>query len=327
MQSTPGASEGSGTPLVSEVLDYSSGFPAPAVIRSSGYVGVVRYVGTPGRAKNLTRAEAEAMLAAGVPVGLVYEDTAGWMLGGESAGITAATQALADAERCGVGVRCVYLAADVDVTSPTQMAVVQRCLDGAAAVLGRARVGVYGEADVIDACLGAGHAAWGWQTRAWSGGRVSALAHLLQQLGSVLPGGVECDRNTVLKADWGQWPAPGTEENDMSDAQYEALNKKLDDVFRLLSVGDAPDSAVDAAGNRVDRGGHPFNLEAVRSVLTGQARQIAANTEAIGQLTGAIAAGEVGLSAADVRTVVLDAIRDSLLTVDVQIHSAGQAAG
>src|SRR5206468_1409455 len=111
---------------------------------AGGYAGVVRYVGTPGRGKNLTRAEAAAMLAAGVPVGLVYEDTAGWMLGGSSAGAAAARAALADADHCGVGVRCVYFACDQDITAAEQMAAVAQCLDGAAQVLGRERVGVYG---------------------------------------------------------------------------------------------------------------------------------------------------------------------------------------
>jgi hypothetical protein len=260
-----------------EVLDYSAGWPAPAAIRSARYIGVVRSIGTPGRDKNLTRTEAQAMLAAGIPVGLVYEDTAGWMLTGANAGEQAARAALADAEDCGVGVRCVYFACDRDITTNGQMAAVEQCLDGAAGVLGRGRVGVYGEADVIDACLSGRHATWGWQTRAWSTGRVSDRAHLLQQIGAVHPGGVECDRNTVLRPDWGQWPAPAgtpSEEDLMSDAQYEALNKKLDDMYRLLSVGDAPDSALDAAGKRVDRGGHPFNLEAVRSILTAQGKQM-----------------------------------------------------
>jgi len=121
-----------------------------------------------------------------------------------------------------VGVRCVYLAADFDVTSSAQMTTVERCLDGAAGVLGRGRVGVYGEADVIDACLGTRHATFGWQTRAWSGGRVSGRAHLLQQVGYVYPGGVQCDRSTVLKADWGQWPDPaGGDDDDMPNSPQE----------------------------------------------------------------------------------------------------------
>jgi hypothetical protein len=314
--------------LMAEILDYSAGRPAPAAVVAGRYAGVVRYAGTRGRGKNLTRAEAQGMLAAGVPVGLVHEAGAGWMLAGAAAGGAAARAVLADAAECGVGVRCVYFAADFDVTDAAQMAAVERCLDGAARVLGRGRVGVYGEADVIDACLGAGHATWGWQTKAWSHGRVSSRAHLLQQIGAVTVGGIECDRNTVLRPDWGQWPAPGsggTEEGDMSDEQYAALTRKLDDIFRLLSVGDAPDSQKDASGKTLDRGGHPFNLESVRNVLASQGKQLAATNAAVGKLADLVA-GKNGLSAAEVRSAVLDAVRDGVVSVDIHVADTHQTS-
>jgi hypothetical protein len=260
-----------------EVLDYSSGYPSPTSITAGKYAGVVRYVGTPGRKKNLTRAEAQAMAAAGIPIALVYEDAAGWMRGGEGVGVNATQVAMRDAAACGVGVRCIYFACDEDVTNASAMAAVMACLEGAAGSgLGRARTGIYGEADVIDKALSEGHAVWGWQTRAWSGGRVSTRAHLLQQIGYVYPGGVQCDRNTVLKDDWGQWPLEGIDE--MTDAQYEALDNKLSDLYRLLSVGDAPDSALNPDGTPVDRGGHPWNMERLTKRV--DAATIAANAAA-----------------------------------------------
>jgi len=242
-----------------EVLDYSSGYPAPAAVKAAGYAGVVRYTGTPGRGKNLTRAEAQAMTAAGIPVALVYEDSAGWMRGGAAAGIAAARAVLADAANCGVGVRCVYFACDEDVT--TQMAVVLACLDGAATVLGRNRTGVYGEADVIDAAV-PGHAAWGWQTRAWSGGRVSAKAHLLQQIGYVTVGGIQCDRNTTLNDDYGQWPT--IQRGDIMldpdvKAYFDAKFQAVGDGLGIIIWGD----------ERVDTpthgDGHPDNIQRVRA--------------------------------------------------------------
>jgi len=66
---------------MADVLDYSSGWPAPAAIKAARYVGVVRYIGTAGRSKNLTRTEAQQMHAAGIPIALAYEDSAGWMQG------------------------------------------------------------------------------------------------------------------------------------------------------------------------------------------------------------------------------------------------------
>jgi hypothetical protein len=46
-------------------------------------------------------------------------------------------------------------------------------------------VGIYGEADVIDHFVtpGVQPVQYGWQTAAWSGGRVSAKAHLYQRVG------------------------------------------------------------------------------------------------------------------------------------------------
>ena len=152
------------------------------------------------------------------------------MLGGFEAGIAAAKAVLLDATDCAIGLRAAYFACDVDITDQAQMVAVERCLDGAAEVLGRARVGVYGEYDVIEACLGGEHATWGWQTKAWSGGKLSKKAHLLQRLGYVYPGGVQCDKNTVLQEDWGGWKANMEEDvpntpKELQDAAYAALNQ------------------------------------------------------------------------------------------------------
>ena len=306
---------------MAEALDYSSGWPSPAAIKAAGYVGVVRYVGTPGHSKNLTRTEAQAMAAAGVPIALVYESTAGWILGGFQAGAGAARAALADAAACGVTVRCVYFAADIDVTSAAQMAAIEKALDGAAGVLGRERVGVYGEADVIDACLGGGYAVWGWQTRAWSGGRLSDRAHLLQQIGYVYPGGVQADRNTVLRPDWGQTPAPGAahQEDITMDAATQAYLDgqfgALKGAIRVTWFGDDPDDTKDI-------GTHPYNLQAIVAAQQAQARQLAALAGTVTALSGMIAAGTNDLTAAEVTAAVQEALDKSLVHVDISV--AGQ---
>lgn len=301
-----------------DVLDYSSGWPAPAAVKAAGYVGVVRYIGTPGRGKNLTRTEAQAMLAAGVKVGLVYEDTAGWMRGGRTAGVNAARASMEDAANCGVGLRCVYFACDEDVTDAQTMQAVQACLAGAASVLGLARTGVYGEADVIDACVPT-YVAWGWQTRAWSSGRVSARARMLQQVGYVSVGGVQCDRNTVLNDDWGHWPV----EDDMTQEQFDALTAQIGALYRLLSVGDARD---DAPGG--DPGGHPWNLEKIRAdmssmrsaITAGQARSDAAIAGLVQALAQIVAAGSNGLTEEQAYDVVTRALRENEVHVDISVQ-------
>lgn len=311
-----------------EVLDYSSGYPAPAAIKAGGYAGVVRYIGTPGRGKNLTPAEARAMAATGVPVALVYEDTAGWMQGGATAGAAAARAALADAANCGVAVRCVYFACDQEVITAAQMNNVMACLDGAAGTpLGRARTGIYGQYSVIEAAV-PGRAPWGWQTKAWSGGEVSTKAALLQQIGYRTVGGVQCDGNTVLRDDWGQWPLEGID--DMTTAEYEALDAKLDAMYRILVFGDAPDNQVGPDGKPVDRGGHPNNLEAIlsyaRATRATLAAQLTAQASAITTLAALIAAGESNLTAEQIQAAVAAALPPGGLTAEDRAALAADIA-
>lgn len=218
--------------MIGDVLDYSSGWPTPADILAAGFRGVVRYVGTPGRSKNLTRQEATDMRLGGVPIGLVYEDTAGWMQGGYAAGRSAALAVLKDPALISSGgyiaptIRGVFFACDEEVQSEAEMVAVMKCLDGAAATLGRSRTGVYGQFSVIERALIDGHANRGWQTRAWSGNKVSSRACLFQQIGYVYPGGVQADRNTVLKPDWGQSPYQG--DNDVvTTAEMDAIAGKV----------------------------------------------------------------------------------------------------
>lgn len=191
-----------------KALDYSSGAPSALSVLKAGYGAVVRYIGTPGRIKNLKPMEAQDMRAHAVAIALVYEDSSGTALQGRTRGVQDARAALDDARRCGIEPRALYLAVDFDVTSAGQMAAIDAYLDGAAQVLGRARTGVYGEYDVIEHCLGNGRAVWGWQTRAWSHGKTSARAHIVQELGQVNVDGVSCDVNTVHREDYGQTPAP-----------------------------------------------------------------------------------------------------------------------
>lgn len=187
-------------------LDYSAGAPNATAVRAAGYVGVIRYIGFPGRTKCINRAEYADMLAHGVGVALVFEQFAADALQGAPGGRRNA--ALARAHAADIGFppgRPIYMACDTDIVSPTQFATVLDYLRGAGEVLGGPQsVGVYGEYDVIDRAATAGVAAWFWQTRAWSGGQRHPRRHLMQELGQVVVDGIDCDRNTILAADWGQ---------------------------------------------------------------------------------------------------------------------------
>jgi hypothetical protein len=185
-------------------LDYSAGRPSGAAVKGAGHDGVIRYVGTPGRTKNITAAEYADMNQQGVGVALVYENHTGDAAGGYAAGQAAARAARADADSIGFPAnRPIYFAIDSDQVTSAQFAAVMSYLDGAASVIGHQCVGVYGEFDVIEQAVPA-HAAYGWQCAAWSKGKHSAKAALYQRIGTVTVGGIGCDVNDILATDWGQ---------------------------------------------------------------------------------------------------------------------------
>lgn len=200
---------------MSTVLDYSGKPPRASIIKRK-YDGVVRYIGSPGqRAKEITKAEAQSLTKTGVPFALVAELGASWMLDGWDAGVTMADRALTEIEALEIpGLLddfTLYLACDFDARSDNQISRVAECISGAATRIPREKLGLYGGKRVIDALTS--HVAKRWQTRAWSGGLVSAHADLLQEIGAVTVDGVECDRNTVINKDWGQFPSPEVEED------------------------------------------------------------------------------------------------------------------
>lgn len=210
---------------MSEVLDYSSGWPR----NIAPYAGTVRYVGTPGRGKNLTAAEWTTRSVMRTPTAFVHETTGGWMSGGAAAGVAAGHAILADLADLGiVELPGVYAACDFDAR-PDDLPAIDACLAGMTSVLGPGQVSVYGSFRVVEHCVGR-TARLGWQTRAWSGGQVSDKACLLQQIGYVDVDGVQCDRNTVLAADWGQWPME-------DDVTYAEARQALLDVLKLPPEG------------------------------------------------------------------------------------------
>lgn len=182
--------------VVSVGLDFSFGRPGGAAIVAAGYAFVLRYVPYLGDGgKGLTLAEVAEYRANGLSIGLVYESTAGRMFDGFPAGV-------ADANQCLVSGAILhwptdlpfYFACDVD-TTPDQLGYVDDYLAGCASVLGLARVGVYGEYDVVKHCHLAGTATYLWQTYAWSNGLVYAYRHLYQYRNGQTLNGAEVDYN------------------------------------------------------------------------------------------------------------------------------------
>jgi hypothetical protein len=190
---------------LSQVLDYSAGFPGARNIKDKGYIGAVRYFGFPDRRKCTTAAELRDFTANGIGMAAVFEDTETTWRGGYSSGRLGATKARNHANSIGFPAdRPIYMAVDQDVVKTGEFDTMLEHLRGAGSVLGGpAHVGVYGEADVIDAARNAGVATYFWQTIAWSRTR-RTKATLFQYVGSVYVGGISCDYSDVLADDWGQ---------------------------------------------------------------------------------------------------------------------------
>lgn len=180
----------------------------------------VRYVGTVLSGKNLTLSETNRLRSAGLDLVAVYQTTAGFMFEGAD-GYRAAQTADQDARSCGMPAgRPIYFALDRDPASLTasQWMATARFLDRAALAIGRHRVGVYGGYEAIERLV-PHDAAYGWQTYAWSRGRINSRAHLYQYRNGVdLCGGL-VDLCRSLAPDYGQWtyapaqpaPSPPTE--------------------------------------------------------------------------------------------------------------------
>src|SRR3569833_3043963 len=199
-----------------EWIDYAFGRPSMAALKAAGIKFVCRYL-SHSHSKNLTPAEARKLTDAGIWIVVVWEPTAKRALAGLAGGAADARDARAQARNCGrPDDRPVYFAVDWDASSGQQSAI-NSYLDGAASVLGRDQVGIYGGYGPVKRALDGGRAKWGWQTYAWSGGRWVSRAQLQQYSNGHTVGGVDCDYDRSKAVDFGQWRVcvtPG--EDDMS---------------------------------------------------------------------------------------------------------------
>jgi hypothetical protein len=190
---------------MAEGVDYAFDRPTVSGLVAARKTFACRYVGPGSSGKHLTRGEAEALSAAGIAIVANAEGAADGLLGGFDIGQDWALSAHQQGVACGMPATApIYLSVDFDVTS-TQWPAVRRALQGAASVIGRGRVGVYGGYNAVAWSIRDAVAEWFWQTRTWSGGRWHSLAHIQQyRLGVSLAGGtVDLDRSTADR--FGQW--------------------------------------------------------------------------------------------------------------------------
>lgn len=180
-------------------VDYSFARPSPAKIKAAGYDAVGRYLSSYA-SKNITKAEASELHAAGLGIWLVWEQGARRAQGSLTDGAADARSALAQAEALGFPDECpIFFAVDFDATYPQ----VQRYLDGARAVVGD-RAGVYGGYKITTAVRAAG-VRYTWQTMGWSGGRIDTDANLFQRIHATVRHPVPDTDENLLQRDFPLW--------------------------------------------------------------------------------------------------------------------------
>ncbi|WP_394826382.1 DUF1906 domain-containing protein [Pendulispora albinea] len=200
-----------GVEYLQKGVDYAWARPSPGGLRGEGYTFAARYFSWLPNGKVLSGGELSALANAGLDVVTVWEFDTGDALDGYNGGVRDANEALRQANGLGIPAgRPIYFAVDFDARAD-QQGVINSYFDGAAAVLGRGRIGAYGGYYVIKRLFDAGKIAFGWQTYAWSGGQWDARAQLRQVQNGITAAGNPncCDLNYAVANDFGQWHGSG----------------------------------------------------------------------------------------------------------------------
>lgn len=204
-------------------VDYAGGRISGAALKAAGITFVCRYLSDGGSSlpgKQLLPDEFVDLCDNGIAVVFNWETTADFMLGGYSAGVADAQQALAYVRSLPGGPRnpVVYFSCDFD-EAPNQDAPVEQYLQGAASVLGGMdHVGLYGDYWICTRAKAAVGVKYLWQTEAWSGGNITSAVNIMQRngIGYQTIDGIQCDVDEAHTDDYGQYqppaptpPAPG----------------------------------------------------------------------------------------------------------------------
>ena len=191
---------------MSEGVDYSWARPGGALLVERGKSFAGRYLYSGG--KGLSNGELADLRAYGIEIFVIYQEGTGEWADGFGAGARQAIQAQGQLDALDLPRELpIYFTCDSE-TGNSNLGAVQEFARGAASVLGAARTGIYGSYAVVESVVGSGNATWGFQTLAWSGGRLSARANLYQyQIDISWPGGA-VDYVRSLTPEYGQNP-PG----------------------------------------------------------------------------------------------------------------------
>jgi hypothetical protein len=273
-------------------LDYSAGKPSAAVIKQHGYGGVIRYIDDIAnknyvRTKHTSKAEYDDHIRNGLKVLLVMEVTTGDADGGYARGQEYARRAKRGADYLGYNGVIFFCNDTPEVHNATSWA---NYLKGAASVLGWNRVGAYGFANAMDIANRDTDCKYFWEAGRWSDARAreSWLNFWQDNNVQVTVGGINCDRNLVLKP-------MGTVggEDVMNAAQEKKINDKLDYITRV-------------------------DVENQRRINAANAALVKANAAIAGLVT--LVANGSDLTVEDVQNAVEAALKDAVIDVDVNVN-------
>lgn len=175
--------------------------------------GVIRYCCGGRGDVNITPAEVQDLKTNRVPLGLVLEHEADWLL---RSGVRQRVEASVEIARaCNVPDGVLYMAADWDCTNggPTSpgspgdnnMKAIAAALNTAADVIGQRNVGFYGSYFGIDwLTKNLSWLRWFWQTEAWSMRMRHPAACLFQRAQYATVAGVQLDVDEIWQSSWGQ---------------------------------------------------------------------------------------------------------------------------
>lgn len=213
------------------LIDYSVSRPSVGLLKAVGVTAVGRYIGwdsVPGFAsigKNLTRAEAQRYLDAGIQIFLSFEYAADAAAHGAGQGRQDGALAMSQLAQLGAPPDMgVYFAVDFDIpdyaphltdipaNALEKLGPVGQYFAAIKALRHPYQIGGYGGYYAIKRLFDANLITLGWQTVAWSGGQQDKRAQLYQVVSAppIVGADIDVREHITTMPDYGQWPRPRT---------------------------------------------------------------------------------------------------------------------
>lgn len=248
-------------------------------LKAAGVTAVGRYIGwdgTPGyqnTGKNIIKAEADELIAAGIDIFLVFEYNANAPAHGAAQGRADGLLAKSQMEGLGAPANvCCYFAVDFDIPDYApgdpedpahdlaKLGPVGQYFAAIKALTFPFPVGVYGGYWACKRLFNVGLVHYGWQTVAWSGGNVDSRVSLLQEttLGPLPGTDVNIRENQSRMPTFGQWtktpatppppPATGPTLAEAKAALAQVGQAAKTGEAAMVTLKEASDSAAKAMG-------------------------------------------------------------------------------